>query len=495
MQDSSSIFSRIRKAYGWIIFGKGSGMLLTIFYTPLIITQLGNNYGLIAVGSLISYFMQTLIDAVSAWTYNHESKKNINDETSKGATLNFYLITFTVLLISLVWVLTITFLSSSINNKFEIDSNLLILFLCALSLAQISTFLVQQFEVINYVKHSFYILQRVGVLRKWIGVAAVLLYFYFQSEIIIKTIIIAHLTESLFIFFLYRRFFISYSIRNFNFKIFIKDLLDDNFFKFAFSHIFSGTSIYLVLFGFSYLVTAFYDSTYISGAAAVMVIFNTIIVFASFLTKPLLSLLSENFYSELDVMKTFIKSDKDFLIQRIFNISIFISLITFVMVLFFGEIVLELWLGGLHSQFYSLLIICSCAFVSIIPSRTVSYSLLFSGKMFLPALLTYVVSAGVYFFIFNNPSDNLEKIAFLYVIGTGLSCLASSSLALKSAEADPKKILLSAMLMLSALVSCLLSLSSNESIKYSGLFIISMILILILIKERRSVTWLIKLIR
>ena len=56
MQDSSSIFSRIRKTYGWIIFGKGSGMLLTIFYTPLIITQLGNNYGLIAVGSLISYF-------------------------------------------------------------------------------------------------------------------------------------------------------------------------------------------------------------------------------------------------------------------------------------------------------------------------------------------------------------------------------------------------------------------------------------------------------
>ena len=40
------------------------------------------------------------------------------------------------------------------------------------------------------------------------------------------------------------------------------------------------------------------------------------------MTKPLLSLLSENFYSEFDVMKTFIKSDKDFLIQRIFNISI-----------------------------------------------------------------------------------------------------------------------------------------------------------------------------
>ena len=147
MQDSSSIFSRIRKAYGWIIIANGSGMLLTIFYTPLIITQLGNNYGLIAVGSLISYFMQTLIDAVSAWTYNHESKKNINDETSKGATLNFYLITFTVLIISLVWVLTITFLSSSINDKFRIDSNLLILFLCVLSLAQISTFLVQQFLI------------------------------------------------------------------------------------------------------------------------------------------------------------------------------------------------------------------------------------------------------------------------------------------------------------------------------------------------------------
>ena len=45
------------------------------FYTPIIITQLGNNYGLIAVGSLISYFIQTMIDAVSAWTYNNESKK------------------------------------------------------------------------------------------------------------------------------------------------------------------------------------------------------------------------------------------------------------------------------------------------------------------------------------------------------------------------------------------------------------------------------------
>ena len=242
-------------------------------------------------------------------------------------------------------------------------------------------------------------------------------------------------------------------------------------------------------------MTAFYDSEYISGAAAVMVIFNTIIVFASFLTKPLLSLLSENFYSEFDVMKTFIKSDKDFLIQRIFNISIFISLISFVMVLFFGEIVLELWLGGLHSQFYSLLIICSCAFVSIIPSRTVSYSLLFSGKMFFPAFLTYVVSAGVYLFIFNNPSENLEKIAYLYVIGVGLSCLASSSLALKSAEADTKKIFLSAVLMISALASCLLSLSINEVVKYSGLSIISIILILILIKERKSVSWLIKLIR
>ena len=46
-----------------------------------------------------------------------ETKKNINDETSKGATLNFYLITFTVLLISLVWALTITFLSGSGINS------------------------------------------------------------------------------------------------------------------------------------------------------------------------------------------------------------------------------------------------------------------------------------------------------------------------------------------------------------------------------------------
>ena len=121
--------------------------------------------------------------------------------------------------------------------------------------------------------------------------------------------------------------------------------------------------------------------------------------------------------------------------------------------------------------------------------------MLFSGKMFLPAFLTYVVSAGVYLFISNNQSDNLENIAFLYVIGAGLSCLASSSLALKSAEADSKKILLSGILMISALVSCLLCLSSNESIKYSGLIIISIILILILIKERKSVFWLIKLIR
>ena len=66
-------------------------------------------------------------------------------------------------------------------------------------------------------------------------------------------------------------------------------------------------------------------------AAAVMVIFNTIIVFASFLTKPLYSLLSENFYSQIDEVKSFIKKDKDFLIQRIFNISIFISLLSFIL--------------------------------------------------------------------------------------------------------------------------------------------------------------------
>ena len=494
-QDNSSVFSRIRKAYGWIIFGKGSGMLLTIFYTPIIITQLGNNYGLIAVGSLISYFMQTLIDAVSAWTYNHESKKNINNKTSKGASLNFHLITLTVLVITMIWTLTIIFLASSINNKFEIDSNLLILFLSALGLAQISTFLVQQFEVLNYVKHSFYILQRVGVIRKWIGVAAVLLYFYFQSEIIIETIIIAHFIESVFIFILYRKFFINYNLQNFDFNLFLKGLLDDNFFRFLFSHIFSGTSIYFVLFGFSYLVTAFYDGAYISGAAAVMVIFNTIILFASFLTKPLLSLLSENFYNELDVEKSFIKSGKDLLIKKIFNISLFFSLISFVAILFFGDAVLNLWLGGLHSEFYSLLIICSCAYVVIIPSRAVSYALLFSGKMFLPAFLTYIISAIVYLYIFINPSDNLENVAFIYVIGSGISCLASSSIALKYADVDSKKLIFSGILMTLSLASCLLCLSSTYSIKYSGLSIILLLLILILIKERKSVTWLVALIR
>ena len=142
-------------------------------------------------------------------------------------------------------------------------------------------FLVQQFEVINYVKHSFYILQRVGVIRKWIGVATVLIFYFTQSKIIILTIIFAHLAETLFILLIYRKIIKTYNLRNFDSNSFLKELLDDNFFKFIFSHIFSGGAIYFVLFGFSYLVTAFYDSEYISAAAAVMVIFNTIIVFAS----------------------------------------------------------------------------------------------------------------------------------------------------------------------------------------------------------------------
>ena len=100
---------------------------------------------------------------------------------------------------------TIVFLNSSINSKFEIDQNLLIYFLITLCLAQISTFLVQQFEVINYVKHSFYILQRVGVIRKWIGVATVLIFYFTQSKIIILTIIFAHLAETLFILLIYRK--------------------------------------------------------------------------------------------------------------------------------------------------------------------------------------------------------------------------------------------------------------------------------------------------
>ena len=495
MQDKSSIFSRIKKAYGWIIFGKGSGMLLTIFYTPLIITQLGNNYGLIAVGSLISYFIQTLIDAVSAWTYNNESKKNIKNEGLKGAKLNFYLITFTIFIILIVWIVTILFLTSSINSKFEINNNLLILFLSALCLAQTSTFLVQQFEVINYVKHSFYILQRVGVIRKWVGVAAVLIYYLIKSEVIIITIILAHLIESIFIFLIYRNVFRTFTIKDFNYKLFAKDLSEDNFFRFISSHIFSGTSGYFVLFGFSYLVTAFFDSEYISGAAAVMVIFNTIIVFASFMTKPLYSLLSENFYSELEVVTSFIKSDKDFLIQRILNFSIFISLICFLGVFFLGNFVLELWLGGLHSNFYNLLIICSCSFVGIIPTRAISYSLLFSGKMFLPAFITYIVAIFIYGYIDFNLIKDLEEIAMLYVFAVGICFIASTSLSLKSADASIKNIILSAILMLIALVSCALCLSSNDFLNITGLTIASSILISILIIERNSISWILKIIK
>lgn len=495
MQDNSSIFSRIKKAYGWIIFGKGSGMLLTIFYTPLIITQLGNNYGLIAVGSLIAYFIQTLIDAVSAWTYNNESKKNIKSESIKGATLNFHLITFTALIILVVWTITILFLTSTINSKFGIDNNLLILFLSALSMAQLSTFLVQQFEVMNYVKHSFYILQRVGVIRKWVGVVAVLLYYIIQSEVIILTIILAHFTETIFIFFIYRKVLKSFTIKNFNYKHFINDLLEDNFFRFITSHIFSGTSTYFVLFGFSYLVTVFFDSEYISGAAAVMIIFNTIIVFASFLTKPLYSLLSENFYSEFEVVTSFIKSDKDFLLQRIFNFSIFISLICFLGVFFFGNFVLELWLGGLHASFYNLLIICSSAFVVIIPSRAISYSLLFSGKMFAPAFITYLVTALVYGYISFNLLKNIEQIALIYVYGAGICCIASSSLSFKSTNASLKNIILSSLLMFLALVSCLLCLSNSNSLSIAGLLMVAIILISILINERNSISWILKLIK
>ena len=50
--------------------------------------------------------------------------KNINDETSKGATLNFYLITFTVLIISLVWVLTIIFS----HHLLMINSELIVIY-------------------------------------------------------------------------------------------------------------------------------------------------------------------------------------------------------------------------------------------------------------------------------------------------------------------------------------------------------------------------------
>ena len=492
---SSSIFSRVKKAYGWIIFGKGSGMFLTIFYTPIIITQLGNNYGLIAVGSLISYFIQTMIDAVSAWTYNNESKKNIRSNEVIGAKLNFYLITFTILIIIVIWTLTIVFLNSSINSKFEIDQNLLIYFLITLCLAQISTFLVQQFEVINYVKHSFYILQRVGVIRKWIGVATVLIFYFTQSKIIILTIIFAHLAETLFILLIYRKIIKTYNLRNFDSNSFLKELLDDNFFKFIFSHIFSGGAIYFVLFGFSYLVTAFYDSEYISGAAAVMVIFNTIIVFASFLTKPLYSLLSENFYSQIDEVKSFIKKDKDFLIQRIFNISIFISLLSFIFVYFFGTYILNLWLGGLHSSFYQLLIICSCAFVAIIPSRSVSYSLLFSGKMFFPALITYLISALIYTYINLGNNINLNTIAMIYVLGAGLSCIASSSLAFMSTNASKRNIFYSSALMFISLVSCILCLSNVNSIKIAGLLILAFLLLLILYLERNSIVWALKLIK
>ena len=495
MQDNSSIFSRIKKAYGWIIFGKGSGMLLTIFYTPLIITQLGNNYGLIAVGSLIAYFIQTLIDAVSAWTYNNESKKNIKSEGLNGATLNFHLITITSLVILAIWTITILFLTSTINSKFGINNNLLILFLSALSMAQLTTFLVQQFEVMNYVKHSFYILQRVGVIRKWVGVMAVLLYYIFQTEVIILTIILAHFSETVFIFLIYRKVLKTFTIKNFNYKNFINDLIEDNFFRFLPSHIFSGTSVYFVLFGFSYLVTAFFDSEYISGAAAVMVIFNTIIVFASFLTKPLYSLLSENFYSEIEVVTSFIKSDKDFLIQRIFNFSILISLICFLGVFFFGNFVLELWLGGLHSSFYNLLIICSCAFVAIIPSRAISYSILFSGKMFAPALATYLVTGFVYSYISLNLIKDLEQIAIIYVLGAGVSCIATSSLSFKSTDASIKNIILSSLLMFLALVSCILCISSSKYLSITGLSMVAFILISILINERNSISWILKVIR
>ena len=105
MSNETGIYARIKKAYFWIIFGQGSTVLLTIFYTPILIRELGSNYGLIAIGSLVAYFIATFIDAVTAWTYNHSSKNHFKDEDQSFDVLRDKVTIFSSLAMIILWIL------------------------------------------------------------------------------------------------------------------------------------------------------------------------------------------------------------------------------------------------------------------------------------------------------------------------------------------------------------------------------------------------------
>lgn len=115
--------------------------------------------------------------------------------------------------------------------------------------------------------------------------------------------------------------------------------------------------------------------------------------------------------------------------------------------------------------------------------------------MFAPALATYLVTGFVYSYISLNLIKDLEQIAIIYVLGAGVSCIATSSLSFKSTDASIKNIILSSLLMFLALVSCILCISSSRHLSVAGLTMAAFILISILINERNSISWILKIIR
>ena len=491
MRDETGIYTRIKKAYFWIIFGQGSTLLLTVFYTPILVRELGSNYGLIAIGSLVAYFIATFIDAVTAWTYNHSSKNHFKNEHQSFDVLRDKITILSSIAMITFWVLISTLMFSSVIEKFQLNSDVLFLFFIALCFMQLSTFLMHQFESANYSMHKNYILQRFGVLRKLIGVMLILLYYFIRDEIVLITIILAHGIEIIFTFIVYwKRFGQIISSISIESDLYIS-LSADKFFHFIGSHILSGQASNIVLFGFSYLVAYFFEAEVIAASAAVMIFYNLFISYTSLFIKPLYSVLSENFYNS-EQSDSVLKKSRQEIISTIFNVSLILSLLFFWIIYSFGVPLLSLWLDGLYSEYYNLLAICICAIITVIPSRSISYTLLFSGKLFTFSVITIFVAFLAFLYSYFQSELYVEMLAYIYVIASSSASLVTIYLSMKHANVNRMNIFRVIMLSFFAMTLCLLLTINIDELKSIILPLILSIFVLLVFKERRVIVWAIR---
>jgi len=382
------IINFLKKNYTFSLVSQLLSAVAVLFYTPFLVHELDNLYGLIQLALTLSLIFAGFTDSVTQWYYNQLMKNNVTGDYFDGYEENFWFVIMLLLLLP-VFIGLLVYLA----GDYYVDLSDIIMYGLIIFVLQIITHLARLSESNNYLEHKLYVWQLVGVARRIIGILVVVGLFYYQRNLTLGSMIMSLVAEILFLIFIYKRRMLSYSsvikiyeyFRMRNIKIIIPVLKS-----------FVGGYIYLsqtnVLIS-SYLVLSanvMFGPERATDISILVVGYNIVLMFFNFIIKPAQSIASNLFHRSRSAQSTL--DGEDHLMSFIY-LSIYVSSLISVIGVAYSDALVNVWLGSGYDTVSGAMSILFFALVASVPSRSIMIVQLFSNKMYFSANVNAVAIA------------------------------------------------------------------------------------------------------